>query len=101
MVRTMEERLGKQLTMPEEKRKEVEANHCPAENLGPMLAYLCTEEAGWINGVVFDVKASNKMSFYSDSLRLRGIHKDSMWTVEELAKAVPEMLRCGDQEERK
>ena len=101
MVRTMEERLGKKLTMPEEKRKEVEANHGPAENLGPMLAYLCTEEAGWINGVVFDVKASNKMSFYSDPLRVREIRKDGIWTVEELARAVPEMLRCGDQEERK
>ena len=64
-----------------------------------MLAYLCTENAGWINGVVFDVKASNKMNFYSDPVRVREIRKDSIWTVEELASAVPEMLRCGKQEE--
>ncbi len=93
MVRTLEERLGHAMTMSEEKRAEVEADHGPAENLGPMLAYLCTEEAGWINGVVFDVKASGKMSFYSDPVRVREIRKDGgLWTVEELRSAVPERL---------
>lgn len=93
MVRTLEARLGKNMTMSEETRSKVEANHGPAENLGPMLAYLCTEDAAWINGVVFDVKASGKMSFYSDPARVRQIQKaDGMWTVEELKKAVPEKL---------
>ena len=51
--------------------------------------------------MVFDVKASNKMSFYSDSLRVREIHKDSTWTVEELAKAVPEQLLFDRREAQK
>ncbi len=102
MVRTMEERLGSKMVMPEEKRKEVEANHGPAENLGPMLAYLCTEDAGWINGVVFDVKASGRMSFYSDPLRVREIRKENaMWTVDDLAKAVPEQLLFDRTEAKK
>ena len=93
MVRTMEGRLGRALAMSEEKRAEVEADHGPAENLGPMLAYLCTEDAGWINGIVFDVKASGKMSFFSEPVRAREIRKTgNMWTVEELQKSVPKEL---------
>lgn len=90
MVKTMEERLGKKLVMSEEKRQAVEANHGPAENLGPMIAYLCTEEAGYISGTVFDVKASNKMNFYSEPVRVREIYKkDAPWTVDELIETVP------------
>lgn len=93
MVKTMEERLGKRLVMSEEKRKAVEANHGPAENLGPMIAYLCTEEASYINGTVFDMKASGKMSFYSEPVRVREIFKENEpWTVDELVKAVPNEL---------
>ncbi len=93
MVRTMGERLGQNLTMSGERQAEVEADHGPAENLGPFIAYLCTEDAGWINGVVFDLKASGKMAFYSDPVRVREISKtEGMWTVEELKEAVPKDL---------
>lgn len=92
-VRSLEERLGRKMTMSEEKRREVEADHGPAENLGPILAYLCTEDAAYISGTVFTVKASGKISFYSEPAPVRQIQKlDSPWTVEELKKAFPEEL---------
>lgn len=92
-IRSLEARLGRKMTMSEEKRREVEADHGPAENLGPILAYLCTEDAGFISGTVFTVKASGKISFFSEPAPVRQIQKpDSPWTVEELKKAFPEEL---------
>lgn len=43
----------------------VEANHGDPINLGPILSYLCTEEAGYISGEVFDTKSSGMISRYS------------------------------------
>lgn len=42
----------------------VEADHGDPANLGPILGYLCTEEAGYISGEVFGVKSSGKIDRY-------------------------------------
>jgi 3-oxoacyl-[acyl-carrier protein] reductase len=62
------------------------------EGIGPFIAYLCTKEAGIINGQVFHVEA-NTVSIYSEPVEKYHIKKDTMWTVEELIKTVPSMLK--------
>lgn len=92
-IRSLGERLGAKMTIAPEKQREVEADHGPAENLAPFIAYLATDGAAYINGTVFTIKASNKMSFYSEPETVRQIwKKDGVWTVDELAEAVPQEL---------
>lgn len=45
--------------------KEVESDHGDPVNLGPILSYLCSEDAGYITGEVFTVKSSGKVARYS------------------------------------
>ncbi|WP_172623352.1 SDR family NAD(P)-dependent oxidoreductase [Arabiibacter massiliensis] len=45
--------------------KVVEDDHGDPANLGPILAYLSTEEAGYISGEVFGLKSSGKIDRYS------------------------------------
>ncbi|MBI2979261.1 MAG: SDR family NAD(P)-dependent oxidoreductase [Chloroflexi bacterium] len=67
----------------------------PPETVGPLIAYLCTEEAGDINGQVFDVTKGN-ISIYSEPVKVRTIpRKETLWTVEELIKLVPAKLLKG------
>ncbi|MDP3879977.1 MAG: SDR family NAD(P)-dependent oxidoreductase [Dehalococcoidales bacterium] len=67
----------------------------PPETVGPLVAYLCTQEAGDINGQVFDVTKGN-ISIYSEPERVRTLpRKDGLWTVEDLVKLVPEKLLPG------
>ncbi|MDE6589862.1 MAG: SDR family oxidoreductase [Oscillospiraceae bacterium] len=44
--------------------KAVEADHGDPVNLGPVFAYLSTEEAGYISGEVFALKSSGKIERY-------------------------------------
>jgi 3-oxoacyl-[acyl-carrier protein] reductase len=63
-----------------------------AETIGPLIAYLCTEEAGKINGRVFDVKGG-QIAIYSDPVKEKLIYKEQgLWTMEELMELVPKVL---------
>lgn len=63
--------------------------------LTPFLIYLCTEEAGGINGQVFDVTGGN-IAMYSEPVKLKSIDKkDGLWTIDELVKLVPTILPEG------
>lgn len=92
-VRTLEERLGKKMVITPERQREVEEDHGPAENLAPFIAYFAADEAAYISGTVFSIKASGKMSFYSEPETVRQIwKKEGAWTVGELMEAVPREL---------
>ncbi len=92
-VRSLEERLGKDAVWDQETMKVVHEDHGPAENAAPFLAYLCTEEAEFINGSVFNVKGSGKVEVYSESRVTNRIwKKGDAWTVEELKSAVRDEL---------
>ncbi len=65
--------------------------------LTPFLVYLCTQEAGDINGQVFDVTGGN-ITMYSEPVRMKSIDKqDGLWTIEELIKLVPTIIPEGYQ----
>lgn len=90
----MIKKLEKQgVQIDKERMKMVEDDHGPSENLAPFVAYLCTEESDYINGAVFSVTASGRITLYSEPVRSQTIKKDNCpWTMEELMESVPNEL---------
>ncbi len=64
------------------------------ENNAPTVTWLCTEAGGAISGHVIGTSGW-QASRYSQRKVIRSIHQPRNWTVEELAKAVPEQLLAG------
>jgi NAD(P)-dependent dehydrogenase (short-subunit alcohol dehydrogenase family) len=68
------------------------------EYVAPVVAYLCTDEAQKITGQ-FIYTAGGDICIYGRPLVMPGphifIHKDDMWTIEELKKTIPEMMGLG------
>jgi len=72
-------------------------NPPPPETVTPFIIYLCTDQAGDINGQVFDVTGNN-IAIYSEPVRKKVIQKqEGLWTVEELTAQVPKILLEGYQ----
>ena len=67
----------------------VEADHGDPTNLGPIIAFLCTEEAGYISGEVFGLKSSGKIDRYVYPTPITHAERPAdggfLWTVDELA----------------
>jgi len=66
------------------------------ETVAPFVVYLCTEQAGNINGQVFDVTYPG-ISLYSEPVRTNTITKEDggQWSVDELIKLIPEVVLKG------
>ena len=69
--------------------KVVEDDHGDPANLGPVFAYLASEEAGYISGEVFGLKSSGKIDRYPYPQPVthaeRGQDEGFLWSVEELS----------------
>lgn len=61
------------------------------DDIGPMVAYLATDEAAKINGQIIGI-IGGRVFLYSHPEEIKTIYKDGRWTVEELAKVVPQTL---------
>src|SRR5688572_965159 len=63
------------------------------EYVAPVVAYLCTDEADYINGQVFHAEKGRINTYYFGE-DYRFMHKggDGMFTVDELIEAVPNMM---------
>jgi 3-oxoacyl-[acyl-carrier protein] reductase len=66
------------------------------EYIAPMVAYLCLEDADYINGQVFHVERGRINTYYFGE-DLKSLHKggDGMFTIDELIEAVPGSLMNG------
>lgn len=78
----------------------------PGNNLGPLatklvgppagnaslVAYLASEESGWLNGHVFDVSGSGRLGLYPPHVPSRLVSKDGGYTLEELRTVVPALF---------
>lgn len=66
----------------------VEADHGDPANLGPIFAFLSTEEAGYISGEVFGLKSSGKIDRYVYPTPLAHAEREQgsgpLWSVDEL-----------------
>ena len=95
-IRTLKKIMGDQFAPDPALLKEVEQDHGPAENMAPFLAYLSTDEAEFISGSVFGIKASGKIELYRDPIPDKRIeHDNKAWTVEELIDQMPKTLLEG------
>jgi hypothetical protein len=62
------------------------------DTAGPLIVYLCTDEAAGISGRIFDVHRG-EISIYSEPIKARSINKtEGLWTIEELIEKVPGIL---------
>ncbi len=64
------------------------------EYVAPMVAYLCTDDAWNINGQIFHV-AGGSVGIANHPVPMRTLWKPDMWTLDELAAAVPAQLMAG------
>src|SRR5688572_16607747 len=66
------------------------------EYIAPMVAYLCLDEADYINGQVFHVEKGRINTYYFGE-DFKSVHKggDGMFTLDELIEDVPQSLMSG------
>jgi 3-oxoacyl-[acyl-carrier protein] reductase len=78
--------------------KVVEENHGDPVGIGPVLAFLCTDEGAHISGSVFSIYASGVAKLYANPAVVSQISKKTgeFWTLEELNAAFGEELLGKD-----
>lgn len=78
----------------------VEADHGDPVGLGPFVAYVCSEEGGYISGNVFAATAAGKVSLYSNPKVVGQIQSEGgkLWDVDELGVALKRELLGEDYE---
>lgn len=68
--------------------KVVETDHGDPINLGPFIAYLATEDAGYISGEIFNIKSSGKIARYTRPELTQQVQRPEgsgyLWSVDEL-----------------
>ena len=64
------------------------------EAVAPIVVFLCTDEAANINGCTFDTHGGD-IGLYSEPTVIKSIHKDGIWTLDELCKLIPNTLAQG------
>ncbi|MFC1847553.1 SDR family NAD(P)-dependent oxidoreductase [Chloroflexota bacterium] len=79
--------------MTEERLQRFKAAHGPAEVMAPFIAYLATDEAAYINGMVFQAAGNGEIGLYSEPEVTKTVKKETgSWTVDELVESVPRVL---------
>ena len=59
------------------------------EGIGPLIAYLASDRASYINGKVF-YASGGKIALFSEPVKVRTIlKKQGIWSVQELAEQIP------------
>ncbi len=60
----------------------------PSANVAPLVAYLASEQAGWINGHVFDISGTGRLGLYRPMVPERLIEQPGGFTVGQIGDAV-------------
>lgn len=60
----------------------------PSAKVAPLVAYLASEQAGWINGHAFDISESGRLGLYRPTVPERLIEQGGWFTVDEIGDAV-------------
>lgn len=74
----------------------VEANHGDPVNLGPIMAYLCSDKAGFISGEVFDTKSSGTVGRFSFPTLTQTVRREPgtgyLWPMEDMEEVFRRLL---------
>ncbi len=65
------------------------------EDIAPLIIYLTSEQAGNVNGCIFEVWRGHIGIFVDPPPVEQVVWKDGRWTAEELMKVMPETLTLG------
>jgi len=76
----------------------VDANQ--PEDIAPLVVYLASEQAGNVNGCIFEVWRGHVGIFVDPPPVEQVVWKDGRWTAEELMKVLPETLTRGRSREK-
>jgi NAD(P)-dependent dehydrogenase (short-subunit alcohol dehydrogenase family) len=60
----------------------------PSARVAPLVAYLASEQAGWLNGHVFDISGSGRLGLYRPAVPERLIEQRDGFAVSEIGDAV-------------
>jgi NAD(P)-dependent dehydrogenase (short-subunit alcohol dehydrogenase family) len=71
----------------------------PSANVAPLVAYLASERAGWLNGHVFDISGSGRLGLYRPSVPERLIEQPGGFGVDEIGDAVVRLFEPMYQQE--
>jgi NAD(P)-dependent dehydrogenase (short-subunit alcohol dehydrogenase family) len=66
----------------------------PPEHIPPIILYLSTEQARYINGHVFGA-SRGRVALYSNPTEIKGLYKEGKWTLEDLIDRIPSSLAQG------
>jgi hypothetical protein len=61
-------------------------------NVAPLVAYLASEHAGWINGHVFDISGSGRLGLYRPAIPERLIEQPGGFGIDEIGDAVARLF---------
>ena len=64
------------------------------EQVGPMVAWLCTDEAANVNGRTFLVRYGY-IGLYSEPEIVASVESDQQWTVDSISQIIPEKVTKG------
>jgi NAD(P)-dependent dehydrogenase (short-subunit alcohol dehydrogenase family) len=64
----------------------------PSANVAPLVAFLASEQAGWLNGHVFDISGSGRLGVYRPMVPERLIEQPGGFTVDEMGDAVARLF---------
>ena len=64
------------------------------EDVAPLVAYLATDAAGFINGCIFHT-LGKEIRLYGEMLPIKSIFAEQRWSVGELVKSVPRLVTVG------
>ena len=62
------------------------------EDIGPLVVWLASEEAGNVNGRIFQVQ-TGKIALYSEPVEEKVINKPGSWTIDDVFKMVPDITK--------
>lgn len=64
----------------------------PSRKVAPLVAYLASEQAGWLNGHVFDISGSGRLGLYRPSVPEHLIEQPGGFSADEIGAAVERLF---------
>lgn len=75
--------------------EKMESGETVPENVAPLVAYLASDAASYINGCAFHA-LGREIRIYGDMLPMKNVYSQGqLWTIDELVKSMPRLVTTG------